>query len=63
MTLHSYRSTYATILLMGGFSEEELKFATRHECIIEARRYADHYTPEIEQLKHRVVIELDRIIV
>ncbi|MGP1430903.1 MAG: tyrosine-type recombinase/integrase [Treponema sp.] len=62
LTLHSYRHTYATFLLMAGFSEKELKVATRHDCIAEVWRYADHYTPEIEQLKHRAIIALDTMI-
>lgn len=62
LTLHSYRHTYATFLRMAGFSDEELKFLTRHDCIAEVRRYADHYSPEMEQLKHRAVIALNKII-
>lgn len=45
LTIHSYRHTYATFLRLAGFSEEELKFLTRHDCIAEVRHYADHYTP------------------
>ena len=46
LTLHSYRHTFATFLRLAGFSEEDLKFLTRHDCIAEVRHYADHYTPE-----------------
>ena len=45
-----------------GFSEEELKFLTRHDCIAEVRHYADHYAPEMERLKPRAVSELDQIV-
>ena len=62
LTIHSYRHTYATFLRLAGFSEEELKFLTRHDCIAEVRRYADHYTPEMEQLKYKAVIALDKLI-
>ena len=62
LTLHSYRHTYATFLRLAGFSEEELKFLTRHDCIAEVRRYADHYTPEMEQLKYKAVGALDKLI-
>lgn len=62
LTLHSYRHTYATFLRMAGFSDEDLKFLTRHDCIAEVRRYADHYTPEIERLKYRALTELDKLI-
>ena len=62
LTLHSYRHTYATFLRLAGFSEEELKFLTRHDCIAEVRHYADHYTPEMERLKHRAISELDQIV-
>ena len=59
LTLHSYRHTFATFLRLAGFSEEELKLLTRHDCIAEVRRYTDHYTPEMEQLKHKAVIVFD----
>lgn len=62
LTIHSYRHTFATFLQLAGFSAEELKFLTRHDCIAEVRHYADHYTPELEQLKYRAVIALDKII-
>ena len=62
LTLHSYRHTYATFLRMAGFSDEDLKFLTRHDCIAEVRRYADHYTPEMERLKYQALIELDKLI-
>ena len=62
LTLHSYRHTFATFLRLAGFSEEELKFLTRHDCIAEVRHYADHYTPEMEQLKYKAVIALNKII-
>ena len=62
LTLHSYRHTYATFLRLAGFSEEELKFLTRHDCIAEVRHYADHYTPEMERLKYQALIELDKLI-
>ena len=62
LTIHSYRHTYATFLRLAGFSEEELKFLTRHDCIAEVRHYADHYTPEMERLKHRAISELDQIV-
>ena len=62
LALHSYRHTYATFLRLAGFSEEELKFLTRHDCIAEVRHYADHYTPEMEQLKYKAVIALNKII-
>ena len=61
LTLHSYRHTFATFLRLAGFSEEELKFLTRHDCIAEVRRYTDHYTPEMEQLKHKAVIVFDTL--
>ena len=61
LTLHSYRHTFATFLRLAGFSEEELKFLTRHNCIAEVRRYTDHYTPEMEQLKHKAVIVFDTL--
>ena len=62
LTLHSYRHTFATFLRLAGFSEEELKFLTRHDCIAEVRRYTDHYTPEMEQLKYRALSALDTLI-
>jgi hypothetical protein len=62
LALHSYRHTYATFLRLAGFSEEELKFLTRHDCIAEVRHYADHYAPEMERLKPRAVSELDQIV-
>lgn len=62
LTIHSYRHTFATFLRMAGFSEEELKFLTRHDCIAEVRHYADHYTPEMEQLKYKAVDALNKII-
>ena len=62
LTLHSYRHTYATFLRMAGFSDEDLKFLTRHDCMAEVRHYADHYTPEMERLKYRALIELDKLI-
>ena len=62
LTIHSYRHTFATFLRLAGFSEEELKFLTRHDCIAEVRHYADHYTPEMEQLKYKAVSALDKII-
>ena len=61
LTLHSYRHTFATFLRLAGFSEEELKLLTRHDCIAEVRRYTDHYTPEMEQLKHKAVIVFDTL--
>ena len=61
LTLHSYRHTFATFLRLAGFSKEELKFLTRHDCIAEVRHYADHYTPEMEQLKHKAVIVFDTL--
>ena len=61
LTLHSYRHTFATFLRLAGFSEEELKFLTRHDCIAEVRHYADHYTPEMEQLKYKAVIVFDTL--
>jgi len=62
LTLHSYRHTYVTFLRLAGFSSEELKLLTRHDCLAEVQHYADHYTPEMEQLKYQAVIELDKII-
>ena len=62
LTIHSYRHTYATFLRMAGFSDEDLKFLTRHDCIAEVRHYADHYTPEMERLKYRALTELDKLI-
>lgn len=62
LTIHSYRHTFATFLRLAGFSEEELKFLTRHDCIAEVRHYADHYTPEMEQLKYKAVVALNKII-
>ena len=62
LTIHSYRHTYATFLRMAGFSDEDLKFLTRHDCIVEVRHYADHYTPEMERLKYRALTELDNLI-
>lgn len=62
LTIHSYRHTYATFLRMAGFSDEDLKFLTRHDCIAEVRHYADHYTPEMERLKYRALTELDNLI-
>ncbi|MGF7108277.1 tyrosine-type recombinase/integrase [Treponema pedis] len=51
LTIHSYRHTYATILLDSGFSELDLLVLTRHDDIQQVRRYGEHDSPEKELKK------------
>ena len=61
LTLHSYRHTYATVLLDEGFSEAELLYITRHDNPAELRRYGGHMTPEKEQKKRLAAAILDKV--
>ena len=63
LTLHSYRHTFATFLRMAGYSEEQLRYLTRHDSIAEVHRYTDHYTPDMERLKCQAVIDIEKIVV
>ena len=62
LTIHSYRHTFATFLRMAGYSEEQLRFLTRHDSIVEVHRYTDHYTPDMDQLKYRAAADIDRLV-
>lgn len=63
LTLHSYRHTFATFLRMAGYSEEQLRYLTRHDSIAEVHRYTDHYTPDMERLKYQAAIDIEKIVV
>lgn len=62
LTLHSYRHTFATFLRMAGYSEEQLRYLTRHDSIAEVHRYTDHYTPDMERLKYQAAIDIEKIV-
>ena len=61
LTIHSYRHTFATFLRMAGYSEEQLRFLTRHDSIVEVHRYTDHYTPDMERLKYQAAADIERL--
>ena len=61
LTLHSYRHTYATFLRMAGYSEEQLMHLTRHDSAAEVHHYTNHYTPDMERLKHQAAIDIEKI--
>ena len=61
LTIHSYRHTFATFLRMAGYSEEQLRFLTRHDSIVEVHRYTDHYTPDMDKLKYQAVADIERL--
>lgn len=62
LTLHSYRHTFATILLDKGFSQTELLYITRHDNSAELQRYGGHMTPEKEHKKRLAAAIMDEII-
>lgn len=59
LTLHSYRHTYATILLDSDFSELDLLFLTRHDDIKQVLHYSKHESKkkELKRLKAVDVVE------
>lgn len=61
LTLHSYRHTFATFLRMAGYSEEQLLYLTRHDNPAEVHHYTNHYTPDMERLKHQAAIDIEKI--
>lgn len=62
LTIHSYRHTFATFLRMAGYSEEQLRYLTRHDSIVEVHRYTDHYTPDMDRLKYRATADIERLV-
>ena len=62
LTVHSYRHTFATILLDKGFAQAELLYITRHDNSAELQRYGGHMTPEKEQKKRLAAAIMDKII-
>ena len=61
LTLHSYRHTFATCLSMAGHSEGHMLYITRHESTEELHRYTNHYTPDIERIKHQATIDIEKL--
>lgn len=61
LTIHSYRHTFATFLRIAGYSEEQLRYLTRHDSIAEVHRYTDHDTPDMEWLKYQASADIERL--